>query len=146
MPPGLVAFHSQLSPASVYRRFFSAKPTLTDDEVTRFTTVDYDDRVALVAELSGQLIGVARYERLAALHDAEVAFVVADEHQGRGIGTMLLEHLAAAARERGITRFVAETLADNRAMLSVFQDAGFDETSRSVDGVDMVELTIEPSG
>jgi len=58
---------------------------------------------------------------------------------------MLLEHLAAAARERGITRFVAETLADNRAMLSVFQDAGFDETTRFVEGIDMVELTIEPS-
>ena len=58
---------------------------------------------------------------------------------------MLLEHLAAAARERGITRFVAETLFDNRAMLSVFRDAGFDEKTRPVEGVNMVELMIEPS-
>jgi acetyl coenzyme A synthetase (ADP forming)-like protein len=140
-----MAFYSRLSPASVYRRFFAAKPKVTDVEVARFTTVDYDDRVALVAELSGHLVGVARYDRLDERHDAEVAFVVADEHQGRGIGTMLLEHLAAAARERGITRFVAETLFDNRAMLSVFRDAGFDEKARPVEGVTMVELTIEPS-
>jgi acetyl coenzyme A synthetase (ADP forming)-like protein len=142
---GWVAFFSRLSPDSVYRRFFSANPKLTAGDVARFTTVDFDDRVALVAELSGHLIGVARYDRLDARHDAEVAFVVADEHQGRGIGTMLLEHLAAAARERGVTRFVAETLFDNRAMLSVFRDAGFDEKTRPVEGVNMVELTIEPS-
>jgi acetyl coenzyme A synthetase (ADP forming)-like protein len=143
--PGWMAFYSRLSPDSVYRRFFSAKPNPTAAEVARFTKVDYDDRVALVAELSGHLIGIARYDRLDAPHDAEVAFVVSDEHQGRGIGTMLLEHLAAAARERGITRFVAETLFDNRAMLSVFRDAGFDEKTRPVQGVNMVELTIEPS-
>ena len=142
---GWVAFFSRLSPDSVYRRFFSAKPKVTDVEVARFTTVDYDDRVELVAELSGQLIGIARYDRLDAPHDAEVAFVVVDDHHGRGIGTLLLEHLAAAARERGITRFVAETLADNQAMLAVFRDAGFDEQTRAVEGITMVELTIEPS-
>ena len=78
--------------------------------------------------------------------EAEVAFVVGDEHQGRGIGTVLLEHLAAAARERGITRFVAETLADNRRMLGVFRDAGFDEhTSASTAASCSVELPIEPT-
>ena len=123
--PALVAFHEGLSPETV-----SAKPALDDTEVERFTHVDHDARVALVAELGDRLVGVARYDRTADEREAEVAFVVADEHQGRGIGTVLLEHLAAAARERGITRFVAETLPDNRRMLEVFRAAGFDERTR----------------
>jgi acetyl coenzyme A synthetase (ADP forming)-like protein len=142
----LVAFHSRLSPEAVYYRFFAPHPALTDAEVARFTGVDHVDRVALVAELGDELLAVARYDRLPEdPHRAEVAFVVSDRHQGRGIGTALLEHLASAARERGITRFAAETLATNAKMLDVFRMAGFDEQTRMGDGVVMVELTIEPS-
>jgi acetyl coenzyme A synthetase (ADP forming)-like protein len=142
----LVAFHSRLSPEAVYYRFFAPHPVLTDAEVARFTGVDHVDRVALVAELGDELLAVARYDRLPDdPHRAEVAFVVSDRHQGRGIGTILLEHLAAAARERGITKFVAEALATNAKMLDVFRMAGFDEQTRMGDGVVMVELTIEPS-
>jgi acetyl coenzyme A synthetase (ADP forming)-like protein len=122
---GLVALHGRLSPETVYRRFFSPHPVLSAAEVQRFTTVDYRDRFALVALAEGQLVAVARFERLGASSDAEVAFVVEDRYQGRGTGTLLLEHLAAAARERGITRFVAETLSTNTAMLAVFANAGF---------------------
>jgi GNAT superfamily N-acetyltransferase len=118
--------------------------TLTRAEVEHFTHVDHHARVALVAELGDRLVGVARYERTADPREAEVAFVVADEHQGPGIGTVLLEHLAAAARERGITRFVAETLASNRRMLEVFADAGFDERTSCSVNVVRVELAIEP--
>jgi acetyl coenzyme A synthetase (ADP forming)-like protein len=143
--PALVAFHGRLSPDTVYSRFFSVKPTLSDAEVERFTHVDHDARVALVAELGDRLVGVARYDRTADEREAEVAFVVADEHQGRGIATVLLEHLAAAARERGITRFVAETLPGNRRMLEVFRTAGFDERSSYADDVVHVELAIEPT-
>ena len=108
----LVAFHAALSDDTVYLRFFSPKPTLSpamrsSGSLTSIITA----RVALVAELGDRLVGVARYDREPGTDSAEVAFVVSDEHQGRGIGTVLLEHLAAAARERGITRFVAETLA-----------------------------------
>jgi acetyl coenzyme A synthetase (ADP forming)-like protein len=143
--PALVAFHERLSPDTVYARFMSAKPSLSPAEVERFTHVDNDTRVALVAELGDRLIGVGRYDRTDDDREAEVAFVVADEHQGRGIGTVLLEHLAAAARERGITRFVAETLPTNRRMLDVFAAIGFDEgTSYSTDSV-RVELAIEPT-
>ncbi len=141
----LVRFHAGLSADAVYHRFFSVKPALTDAEVERFTTVDHVDRVAFVAELRGELLGVARYDRIPGSDDAEVAFVVGDRHQGRGIGTVLLENLAAAARERGITRFLAETLADNGRMLDVFRHAGFDERTHMGDGVVQVELTIEPS-
>jgi acetyl coenzyme A synthetase (ADP forming)-like protein len=141
----LVAFHGRLSQDTVYSRFFSAKPTLSADEVEHFTHVDHDARVALVAELDDRIVAVARYDRTKQEWEAEVAFVVADEHQGRGIATVLLEHLASAARERGITRFVAETLSGNRRMLEVFRAAGFDETARYDDGVVHVELAIEPT-
>ncbi len=141
----LVAFHAGLSPETVRYRFFATHPVLSDAEVERFTTVDHVARVALVAELAGELAGVARYERLPSHPDrAEVAFVVGDRHQGRGIGTLLLEHLASAARERGIATFVAETLADNARMLDVFRRAGFDEQAHLDDGAVRVELLIEP--
>ncbi|HET9443935.1 MAG TPA: GNAT family N-acetyltransferase [Acidimicrobiales bacterium] len=144
--PGLIAFHSRLSAEAVYHRFFAYKPALSEEEARWFTTVDHVDRVAFVAELRDELLAVARYDRLPeSPHDAEVAFVVGDRHQGRGIGTVLLEHLAAAAREHGITRFVAETLADNARMLEVFRRAGFDERTHMADGVVTVELTIEPT-
>ena len=143
--PALVAFHSQLSDDAVYNRYFSAHPVLSPAEVVHLTTVDHADRVALVAELGAEILAVARYERLPApAADAEVAFLVSDRHQGRGIGTVLLEHLASAARERGITRFVAETLAANGRMLDVFRTAGFDERTHMDGGVVRVELTIEP--
>jgi len=131
----LVAFHSRLSDETVYFRFFSPMPALSQKQVERFTNVDHDRRVALVAELADRLVGIARYERLPGTDSAEVAFVVADAHQGRGIGTALLEHLASAARERGITRFVAETLTENAPMLDVFRSAGFDEHARFDGGV-----------
>ncbi|HWI02914.1 MAG TPA: GNAT family N-acetyltransferase, partial [Acidimicrobiales bacterium] len=143
--PALVTFHSGLSDDAVYHRYFAAKPKLSDADVAHLTTVDHVDRVALVAELGRELLAVARYERLPAPpSDAEVAFVVSDKHQGRGIGTVLLEHLASAARERGINRFVAETLADNGRMLDVFRNAGFDERTKMGDGVVSVAMIIEP--
>ncbi|MFZ6003285.1 MAG: GNAT family N-acetyltransferase [Actinomycetota bacterium] len=141
----LVEFHARLSDESVYLRFFSPRRSLTAAEVQHFTNVDHVDRAALVAELGDRLIAVARYDRHPGMEEAEVAFVVADEHQGRGLATILLEHLAAAARERGITRFVAETLPHNRKMLDVFRSAGFDERARLEDGVAHVELVIEPT-
>jgi len=144
--PALDTFHRRLSPEAARRRFFGVKPTLSPAEIDRFTHVDHVSRVALVADLGDALVGVARYDRDPDEHtDAEVAFVVLDADQGRGIGTVLLEHLAAAGRERGISRFVAETLPENRAMLSVFQSAGFEErTHRDRDGVS-VEMHIEPT-
>ena len=139
----LVAFHGRLSARTIHLRFFSPRPALSPREVERFTTVDHDDRVALVAELGDELVGVARYDRLPATSSAEVAFVVGDEHQGRGLGTLLLEHLAAAARERGITRFFADTLPDNRRMIGVFRDAGWATSAKLEDGIVRIEFAIE---
>jgi GNAT superfamily N-acetyltransferase len=140
----LVGFHSGLSARSVYRRFFSAHPVLSDAEVTRFTHVDYLDRLALVALDGDRLVAVGRYERRPGTDEAEVAFVVADEYQHHGIGTLLLEHLADAAWNRGITEFAAETLSENHDMLHVFYDSGFAVRSSSGGGISTVRFRIEP--
>jgi acyl-CoA synthetase (NDP forming)/GNAT superfamily N-acetyltransferase len=142
--PRLVEFHSRLSAETIYFRFFAPYPELTDRDVERFTTVDHHDRVALVATESGDLLAVARYDRLND-RDAEVAFVVRDDHQGRGLGAVLLEHLAAAAWERGLRRFVAEVLPNNRKMLGTFREAGYAVSQRMEDGVFHVTFDLEPT-
>ena len=91
-------------------------------------------------------MAVGRYERLGPdSPDAEVAFVVEDAHQGRGIGSVLLEHLAEAARENGITRFVAEVLPQNGGMLRVFSDFGYQVQRKYADGVVHLSFPIAPT-
>lgn len=134
----LTAMHSRLSEQTRYLRFFGAYPAIPRRDLERFTIVDYRTRVAIVATLGADVIGVARYEGLGS-SVAEVAFVVEDAHQGRGLGPLMLEHLAAAARERGIAKFEAEVLPSNRRMLRVFLDAGY-SAQQSYDG-DSVTVT-----
>jgi acyl-CoA synthetase (NDP forming)/GNAT superfamily N-acetyltransferase len=138
-------FHSRLSRETVYNRFFAFRPVLSDEDVARFTQVDHRDRAALVATLNDEIIGVVRYDRLEGGDDGEVAFVVEDAHQGRGLGPVLLEHLAAAARERGITRFTADTLPTNRAMLGVFRTAGFQVNRVLAEGYVELSFPISPT-
>ncbi|HZU80899.1 MAG TPA: GNAT family N-acetyltransferase [Acidimicrobiales bacterium] len=140
----LVGFHQGLSTESIVLRFFGPHPRLSPAEVERFTTVDGVDRAALVAERAGQLVAVARYDRTPGRDEAEVAFVVADAYQGRGLGTILLEHLAVIARSHGIRRFVADTLADNHRMLAVLRGAGFARQYRRSSEVVRVVLDIAP--
>jgi GNAT superfamily N-acetyltransferase len=140
----LQEFHEHLSPQSVYRRFFFMHRRLSVAETERFTHVDYVDRLALVVEYRGRLVAVGRYERLPGSEDAEVAFVVADELQHQGIGTMLLEHLAEAALKNGVTAFVAQTLSENHDMLDVFMNSGFHVTSTRDYGTVNVRFPIEP--
>jgi len=128
----IVRFHAGLSARTRYLRYFSAYPRIPERDLIRFTHVDHSYRVALIVELGDEIIAVGRYEGAPGTDEAEVAFVVADEHQGRGIGSVLLEHLAAAARENGIKRFHAIVLAENTAMINVFREAGY-ETTRQVD-------------
>ena len=142
--PRLEALHGRLSSESIYLRFFSYHPRLTPREVEHFTNVDHEWRFALVALLGDDLVAVVRYDGWPGRTDAEVALVVDDAHQGRGIGTVLLEHLAAAARERGITEFRATVLPSNRRMLSVFRSAGFQTARQLADGVVDVTLALDP--
>jgi acyl-CoA synthetase (NDP forming)/GNAT superfamily N-acetyltransferase len=139
------AFHGGQSQKSIYMRFFAFKSRLSSKELKRFTEVDYRDRVALVITIGGEIMGIGRYDRLDDPAEAEVAFNIADAHQGRGIGSILLEHLAAAARENGIRRFSAEVLPENRKMLMVFSDAGYDVKRHFDDGVVSLEFNIDPT-
>lgn len=140
----LVAFHASLSPQSVYLRFFNFHPVLTAREVERFTHVDYFDRLALIALTGNRLIAVGRYDRVAGTDMAEVAFVVEDDYQHQGIGTLLADELARAARVQGIRVFVADTLAENVAMLAMFHATGFPVETHFEEGVVKVRFPIEP--
>ena len=140
----LVAFYSRVSDESKYYRFFSPMPTLSDKDVHRFTHVDHRERVAFVMLVGGQMIAVGRYDMVRP-GEAEVAFLVEDRHQGRGIAQLLLEHLAQAGRERGVERFVAEVLPDNQKMIRTFRDAGYRVVSGYEDGVMMLEFPIDPT-
>ena len=141
----LQAFHTAQSETSIYMRFFSFKSRLSSKELRRFTEVDHKDRVAFVITIGGEIVGVGRYDRLDDPTEAEVAFNISDVQQGRGIGSILLEHLAAAARENGIRRFTAEVLPENRKMLRVFADAGYELVRKFDDGVVSVEFNIDPT-
>ncbi len=142
---GLTGLMERSSDQTRYYRFFGPMKRLSEKDLHRFTHVDHTDRVAFVVLLGDQLIAVGRYDRLPGTTDAEIAFLVEDAHQGRGLGSVLLEHLAAAARERGITNFVAEVLAQNGRMVRVFLDAGYQASRSYEDGVVHLSFPIAPT-
>jgi acyl-CoA synthetase (NDP forming)/GNAT superfamily N-acetyltransferase len=139
----IVAFHGGLSAETRYLRYFSPFPRIPAKELHRLVNVDHVNRVALVGLLGKEIIAVGRWDRLDNADEAEVAFVVADAHQGRGIATILLEHLAAAGRERNIRRFTAEVLNHNPRMLTVFNDAGYQSTHAVDHGIVHLEFDID---
>jgi acetyltransferase len=112
--PRIQAFLAGLSPETVRRRFLTAKPRLSAVELRYLTEVDGRDHVALVALSAGEIVAVARSVRLPQLPEtAEMAIVVTDAWQGQGLGSLLAEALAGAAREAGIRRLAAVMLGDN---------------------------------
>ncbi len=120
---------SLLSEQSRYRRFLTSLDTLNDQQVRYLTEIDYSDHMAWVAldpALAAQPgLGVARYIRLAEEPaTAEAAVTVLDNHQGRGIGTILLEVLAESARAHGIHTFRADVLTENTPMVEILRDLG----------------------
>lgn len=144
--PAIVAMHSRFSARTRYLRYFSPYPRIPDRDLRRFVTVDHHDREAFVVVSGDRILAVGRYERLGpGAPDAEVAFVVEDAHQGRGIGPLLLEHLAEAARQEGISRFVAEVLPTNAAMLRVFADFGYQVQRQYADGEVHLSFPIAPT-
>lgn len=141
-------FHS-LTERSVYYRFFRPKKDLTDEELAYFTEVDFESHVGLVATIQDageeRIVGVGRYIVLKRPNGpgvAEVAFAVCDAHQGRGIGSLLLQHLAKIARGAGVQRFEADVLAENQPMLDVFRHSGFRIRSSARAGVVRVSLDL----
>ncbi len=149
----LVSFYEQVSDESKYYRFFAPYPRLSAKDVRRFTHHDQVDRVGLAATVGGEFIATVRYDRIdergmaasAPADEAEVAFLVQDAHQGRGVASTLLEHIAAVARERGIRRFAAEVLPANTKMIKVFTDAGYRQKRSFEDGVVRLEFDLEPT-
>ncbi|GGX70816.1 hypothetical protein GCM10010358_26600 [Streptomyces minutiscleroticus] len=149
----LVSFYEQVSDESKYYRFFAPYPRLSAKDVHRFTHHDFVDRVGLAATVGGEFIATVRYDRIdarglpasAPADEAEVAFLVQDAHQGRGVASALLEHIAAVARERGIRRFAAEVLPANTKMIKVFTDAGYTQQRSFEDGVVRLEFDLEPT-
>ncbi|WP_254909603.1 GNAT family N-acetyltransferase, partial [Micromonospora sp. NBS 11-29] len=132
----IVAMHARFSERTRYLRYFSPYPRIPERDLRRFVTVDHRDREAFVVLAGERIVAVGRYERLGpASPEAEVAFVVEDAYQGRGIGSVLLEHLADAAGRHGIVRFVAEVLPANGTMLRVFADFGYQVQRQYADGV-----------
>ncbi|MGX4655891.1 bifunctional acetate--CoA ligase family protein/GNAT family N-acetyltransferase [Micromonospora sp. SCSIO 07396] len=144
--PEIVAMHGRFSERTRYLRYFSPYPRIPERDLHRFVTVDHRDREALVVLAGDRIVAVGRYERLGpAAPEAEVAFVVEDAYQGRGIGSVLLEHLADAARRAGIGHFVAEVLPTNGAMLRVFADFGYQVQRQFADGVVHLTFPIAPT-
>ncbi|MFD7233553.1 GNAT family N-acetyltransferase [Streptomyces sp. NPDC059881] len=149
----LVSFYEQVSDESKYYRFFAPYPRLSAKDVHRFTHHDYVDRVGLAVTIGGEFIATVRYDRInadgrpasAPADEAEVAFLVQDAHQGRGVASTLLEHIAAVARERGIRRFAAEVLPANNKMIKVFRDAGYTQKRSFEDGSVHLTLDLEPT-
>jgi RimJ/RimL family protein N-acetyltransferase len=143
--PRLVALFHRLSPRTVYQRFFRAYDRLPDAWYPRFANVDYRTRLALVAEdpAAGDALlrAVARYEPGDTPGTTEIAIVVEDGWQGRGLGTRLLDALLRSAEARGLRRFTADVLADNRPMRRVLSRLA-DVQRRSIDsGVVTLEFT-----
>ncbi len=144
--PLLIEFFEHLGPESRYFRFFRIKETLEPNEVEFFTHVDYSDRMALIALLEGKMIGLASYDRERDKDStAEVAFAVADEHQGRGIGTQLLQLLTNHARSHGVERFEAFVLPENRQMMRLFRNSGYELTRTIDEGVFTVDFPVAAS-
>jgi GNAT superfamily N-acetyltransferase len=139
--------HSRgLSTESVYHRFMIYKRELSDEELRRFTELDFDQQVGIAAIVSERarehIIGVGRYLRTSK-ERAEAAFSVIDTHQGRGIGTLLLVHLSRIARLKGITDFEADVLGDNVHMLDVIAASGFEVQARHDRGVVHLVMRID---
>jgi acyl-CoA synthetase (NDP forming)/GNAT superfamily N-acetyltransferase len=132
--------HQAMSPDNIYLRFFNFSRLAAETEARRICRNPGPGRAALLALSGGEVVGVASYDELGEHSGrAEVAMAVVDHMHHRGIATLLLEHLVSLGRSRGITAFTAETLIENKAMLTVFADVGLPVQRRYADGV--FELT-----
>jgi RimJ/RimL family protein N-acetyltransferase len=143
--PRLAELYDRLSRHTVYQRFFTVMRRLPPDWARFLANVDYRRRFALVAEDAAAptptLVGVARYEPSPDGDAAELAFVVQDSWQGKGLGTLLVRELLRAAELNGIERFRAYVLGDNRRMLHLLA-RHTDVRERRIDqGVVELELT-----
>jgi len=134
------SMHAAMSPDNQYRRFFDLSKLSAEREAERVCRMPAPDHAALLALKGGELVGVGTYE-IAGKDTAEIALAVADDMHGRGVGTLLLEHLGSAARRQGVRRLTGPVLAENAEMLKVFADAGLSVQRHRGEGV--VELACD---
>ena len=145
----LLALFYRMSAHTVYLRFHHILTHMPREEARRFCNVDYDNTFAIVAtmgeDIEEKIIAVGRYSRLPKSDAAELALVVEDAYQGKGIGTHLLEQIAIIARGKDIRRFEAEVLAENEDAMKVLKDSGFQIAKELGYGVLRVFLDISPT-
>ena len=134
------SMHAAMSPDNQYRRFFSLSKLSAEREAVRVCRMPAPDHAALLALKNGELVGVGTYE-IAGEDTAEIALAVADDMHGRGVGTLLLEHLGSAARRQGVCTFTGPVLSENAEMLKVFADAGLSVHRQTDKGV--IELACD---
>jgi len=135
----------ELSPESRYFRYLTGGAGISPEARVGRTEGGSAEEFGFVALDEGTVVGYAFYAREPGAAVAEVAFEVADAYQGRGLGTLFLEHLATHAHEHGIHRFTAIAMAQNKRMIEVFRDAGFPKVSQRTGGIVEVEIDIDPS-
>jgi RimJ/RimL family protein N-acetyltransferase len=143
---GMKAFFERLGPETRFLRFHYTRAYISDNEIATYCNCDYDGTFVIVAEMyrngHQEIVGVGRYDRLPRRDAAEVAFLVEDAEQRKGIGTHLVRLLAEAARERGVSTFVAETTNYNYTMLGIFEK--YDRClKREIDG-ESCKVTYRP--
>lgn len=133
----------RLSPEALRLRFFTARKSFTQAQLHQLVKVDFERSAAFAATCpdDDEIRGVGRM-RADSLSNAEVAFIVEDEYQGHGIGTELLHHLVAFAREKGFQSFTATVLAENRDMFDVFEGSGYPMASAWTGSTVLVTLDI----
>jgi RimJ/RimL family protein N-acetyltransferase len=122
-------FFYALSDQSTYQRFISSRKDMPHERLQEFVVIDYTSEMVILAvapiEEREVVVGVGQYGIDAETHTAEVALVVRDDYQKRGVGTELLNYLTLLARKEGLLGFSAEVLIENRAMMRLFERAGF---------------------
>jgi acyl-CoA hydrolase/RimJ/RimL family protein N-acetyltransferase len=133
-----------LSERSLYRRFISTRKDMPHERLQEFVIIDYTKRTTILATVSDgereTVVGMGEYSVEETSHTAEVAFVVKDDYQGKGVGTELLDYLIYLSKRQGLLGFTAEVLAENSAMLHLFEKAGFDIEKRGSGGVYELKL------
>ena len=145
--PSLKDFFYSLSDTSLYRRFISERKDMPHERLQGFVIIDYTREMAIVAvvkkEEKEEVVALGQYGIDETTHTAEVAFVVRDEYQNRGIGTELLSYLTYLAKRQGLLGFTAEVLLGNRPMLHLFEKMGFDIEKRSSEGVYEMKMAFQ---
>ncbi|MFZ2470825.1 MAG: GNAT family N-acetyltransferase [Methanothrix sp.] len=137
-------FFYDLSTDSMYKRFFSARKDMPHKRLQDFVAVDYSTKMEILAVIVEKekefIIGLGQYELNSDMHSAEVALVVSDKFQGRGVGTEILSYLIYLAKRQGLLGFTGEVLVENMSMVRLFEKMGFDTEKRSEEGVYVMRM------